>query len=628
MNKIKNILSAMLLLALPLAFTACGDDVEYSPADKPGNAQVYFPNTNGATVDLSKDKTSFDVTLMRAKTDEAITVPVTATGGSSFFTIPASVSFAQGVDKAMLSISYNPESLEYDAYSEIKLTIGDENTTTPYGMAQYVFKAGIPAPWTSLGKATFNDAFLFANNYSVELQRNDLNPSLYRLVDPYSEGLTKEGYSSNGDQSPYLEFTLLKPGDKVGNVTITMEDLVYFPYYCTGFFNKSNDYNKNVDAHHPSDFSSLNSEAAWTFNRVLQYQADGTPAGVQLAPYYYMDGIGGWNNTQADGLVTIIFPGAVLSDFSVTMEYKGSLTDPSGYNFALAAVELGADVTEARLALVPASADLDEVVDGIIEETIEYTSVKENGEVKLPAAGNGAYYLVAVSYGVNPEGETEAQEAFYITFKHVASSEPATPIGAYAGDWTLDGVVGGKKYSLPINIIKVDEKTLAVKGALPLEGYDDTFVLSYDDIRGYVVLEPQVVASYGGEQTLLVPFNLETSNMTTKETITGRISDNSIVFENTFGNAGNWTSFAYVLNTAKGASLLSYYSSVFEPLANQAQTLSFKSVATVEIKDMKLVKVAPEKNAKPMNFNMFIKNLNGNSWERCSLDTGMSILMK
>lgn len=29
MNKIKNILSAMLLLALPLAFTACGDDVEY-----------------------------------------------------------------------------------------------------------------------------------------------------------------------------------------------------------------------------------------------------------------------------------------------------------------------------------------------------------------------------------------------------------------------------------------------------------------------------------------------------------------------------------------------------------------------------------------------------------------------
>lgn len=84
MNKIKNILSAMLLLALPLAFTACGDDVEYSPADKPVNAQVYFPTTNGATVDLSKDKTSFDVTLMRAKTDEAITVPITATGVAAF----------------------------------------------------------------------------------------------------------------------------------------------------------------------------------------------------------------------------------------------------------------------------------------------------------------------------------------------------------------------------------------------------------------------------------------------------------------------------------------------------------------------------------------------------------------
>lgn len=628
MNKIKNILSAMLLLALPLAFTACGDDVEYSPADKPVNAQVYFPTTNGATVDLSKDKTSFDVTLMRAKTDEAITVPITATGGGSFFTIPASVSFPQGVDKAVLSISYNPESLEYDAYSEIKLTIGDESATTPYGMAQYVFKAGIPAPWTSLGKATFSDAFLFANKYSVELQRNDLNPSLYRLVDPYSEGLTKEGFTSNGDQSPYVEFTLLKPGDKIGNVTITMEDLVYFPYYCTGFFNTSNDYNTNVDAHHPSDFSSLNSEAAWTFNRVLQYQADGTPAGVQLAPYYYMDGHGGWNNTQADGVVTIIFPGAVLSDFSVTMEYKGSLTDPSGYNYALAAVELGADVTEARLALVPASADLDEVVDGIIEETIEYVSVKENGEVKLQASGNGVYYLVAVSYGANPDGETEAQEASYIEFKHVASSEPATPIEAYAGDWTLDGVIGSRRYTLPVTITKVDEKTLTVQGALPLEGYDDTFTLSYDDGRGYVILKPQAVAPLNDDPMRVVPLNLDAGSFTSTETMTGRISDNSIVFENTFGNQGNWTSFAYLASTEEGASLISYYSSVFAPLASQAQALSFKSLATVAVRDMKLVKVAPEKTAKSVNLNIFIKNLNGNSWERRSLDTGMPVLRK
>ncbi|WP_147347760.1 hypothetical protein [Bacteroides stercorirosoris] len=423
MNKIKNILSAMLLLALPLAFTACGDDVEYSPADKPVNAQVYFPTTNGATVDLSKDKTSFDVTLMRAKTDEAITVPITATGDGSFFTIPTSVSFAQGVDKAVLSISYNPESLEYDAYSEIKLTIGDESATTPYGMAQYVFKAGIPAPWTSLGKATFSDAFLFANKYSVELQRNDLNPSLYRLVDPYSEGLTKEGFTSNGDQSPYVEFTLLKPGDKIGDVTITMEDLVYFPYYCTGFFNTSNDYNTNVDAHHPSDFSSLNSEAAWTFNRVLQYQADGTPAGVQLAPYYYMNGHGGWNNTQADGIITIIFPGASLKDYTINVEYKGRFTNVGGDNYAVADIQLGADVENAKVVMVEGN-DIQAAINGILDGSLEGIEISQSGSVNIPSTANGLCSIVAVGYG-----EGESQEVAYTSFEFSAGTDRWMSLG-------------------------------------------------------------------------------------------------------------------------------------------------------------------------------------------------------
>lgn len=423
MNKIKNILSAMLLLALPLAFTACGDDVEYSPADKPVNTQVYFPTTNGATVDLSKDKTSFDVTLMRAKTDEAITVPITATGDGSFFTIPTSVSFAQGVDKAVLSISYNPESLEYDAYSEIKLTIGDESATTPYGMAQYVFKAGIPAPWTSLGKATFSDAFLFANKYSVELQRNDLNPSLYRLVDPYSEGLTKEGFTSNGDQSPYVEFTLLKPGDKIGDVTITMEDLVYFPYYCTGFFNTSNDYNTNVDAHHPSDFSSLNSEAAWTFNRVLQYQADGTPAGVQLAPYYYMNGHGGWNNTQADGIITIIFPGASLKDYTINVEYKGRFTNVGGDNYAVADIQLGADVENAKVVMVEGN-DIQAAINGILDGSLEGIEISQSGSVNIPSTANGLCSIVAVGYG-----EGESQEVAYTSFEFSAGTDRWMSLG-------------------------------------------------------------------------------------------------------------------------------------------------------------------------------------------------------
>ena len=98
MNKINNMLSTMFLLVLPLAFSACGDDVEYSPADKPGNEQVYFPTTMPKQVNLKRDATSFEVELTRVNTQEALTVNLETEDKSGLFTVPASVGFEVGKD--------------------------------------------------------------------------------------------------------------------------------------------------------------------------------------------------------------------------------------------------------------------------------------------------------------------------------------------------------------------------------------------------------------------------------------------------------------------------------------------------------------------------------------------------
>ncbi|WP_148304488.1 hypothetical protein [Bacteroides stercorirosoris] len=202
-----------------------------------------------------------------------------------------------------------------------------------------------------------------------------------------------------------------------------MEDLVYFPYYCTGFFNTSNDYNTNVDAHHPSDFSSLNSEAAWTFNRVLQYQADGTPAGVQLAPYYYMNGHGGWNNTQADGIITIIFPGASLKDYTINVEYKGRFTNVGGDNYAVADIQLGADVENAKVVMVEGN-DIQAAINGILDGSLEGIEVSQSGSVNIPSTANGLCSIVAVGYG-----EGESQEVAYTSFEFSAGTDRWMSLG-------------------------------------------------------------------------------------------------------------------------------------------------------------------------------------------------------
>lgn len=423
MNKIKNILSAMLLLSLPLAFSACGDDVEYSPADKPGNEQVYFPSTMPKQVNLKRDATSFEVTLTRVNTQEAIMVNLETEDKSGLFTIPTSASFEAGKDAAIITIGYDPEKLEYDKYLPISITVADASLTTPYGVSSYSFEAGIPSPFVSLGKATFSDAFLFENTYQVELQQNELDPSIYRLVDPYSEGLKKEGYTTEGAQSPYLTFKLLKIGDKVNDIEITQKDLVYFESACTGFFNTSNDYNKNVDIHHPSVFTKYQNESTWLHSNVLLYQKNGAPAAIQLAPYYYMEGIGGWDNSQKDGLITIIFPGVILKDYAINVEYNGRFTNVSGDSYAVANIQLGSDVENAKVVMVEGN-DIQAAINGILDGSLESIEVSQSGIINIPSTANGLCSIVAVSYG-----EGESQEVGYTSFEFSAGTDKWVSLG-------------------------------------------------------------------------------------------------------------------------------------------------------------------------------------------------------
>ena len=55
-----------------------------------------------------------------------------------------------------------------------------------------------------------------------------------------------------------------------------------------------------------------------------------TPGQVQFAPYYYMDGVGGWNQSQSNGIVVITFPGytplytATVEDYNWEKVFAGA----------------------------------------------------------------------------------------------------------------------------------------------------------------------------------------------------------------------------------------------------------------------------------------------------------------
>lgn len=420
-------------LALMAGFSACSDDDTIDRNYGVDNDEVYFPNTLPQTIELAMDANSFEVELRRVRTADAITVPIQVTDESGLFTIPTSVSFAAGADKASLTVGYSIDDINFGDFKTVVLKIADENFTSPYGASSYTFSAGLSEPWTSLGKGQYSDAFLFDGFYSAEIQQSDMDPTVFRVANPYAKALADYGYTQNAGPSEFVQFRILQPGETVYGTTVTMENLVIFDTFRTGYYRE--DYEAEVQCYWPGIFTKYPDEENWKYNYVKSYQDNGKPAVVQLAPMYYMDGVGGWDKTQGDGMITIVFPGVVLKDGSVSVTHTGFFHDTKDNVSVVADIELGEDVEEAKVALVQGNdgeAGANDIIGGIVESI----SITASGEVKIPMpedAEDGKYSVVAVTYY-----DGEAQEYDYATFTYTSGAKET---------WTQIGV-GTYTYSI------------------------------------------------------------------------------------------------------------------------------------------------------------------------------------
>lgn len=306
-------------------FVACEQKFDsYDPAAMESTAQVYFSKDAATTINILGEE-SVEIPVMRAVNGAGVTANVTATIAAEhadLFTIPTSVSFADGETSTSLVITFDPAKLTYGEKYAVSLQIAAD-MITDYGKDVINLTLDYPEPYVSLGKAKFSDTFLFENVYEVEVMQNSLNPTQFRLVAPYAEGLEKEDFTMEAGPAEFVDFRILTPGDKIYDTEVTQEGLVYFPSYMTGFYNGS--YSAEVWAHHPSTFVKYAAESTWSYSKVVAWQdkENCLPGIVQFAPFYYMDGVGGWDNTQADGLVTITFPGYVPSDYSLSLFANG-----------------------------------------------------------------------------------------------------------------------------------------------------------------------------------------------------------------------------------------------------------------------------------------------------------------
>jgi len=400
----KNILrfSYMVLLSLvAFAISSCTSDYDYTGAPKVAN-EVYFSNTQQSKIELSKSNSSFVVTLHRVETKGELTVLLNYTPDEgSIFSVPNHVTFADGEAEAPITITYNPEDLQYGTYNGGTISVANEDYDTTYGIGSFTFEAGA-TEWMDINTNKSTGAFrddaissllgIEPPTFEVKIQKSVVEEGKYRILNPYKawadeyaekNEATYDGadhyWVINATDPDYVYFEPCETGVDLGLGAVTATSFV------ANYLSQGVTLDK-IKAAKPELFGKLE-------KGVITMPAKSLLLLMGDKGYY-----GGTN-----GLFSVALPGNVIADYRVEAAYKGRFTDANDNDFAQVTMTLSNDVAKVKYALVPASSDLNATVSGIIDGSVASEEVSASGDVQVPFDETGKYVFVMVMYNANDE---------------------------------------------------------------------------------------------------------------------------------------------------------------------------------------------------------------------------------
>ena len=292
--KFYKILSTALLFPALMAISSCEEEMSnYTPAEPATGAQVYFEGAVNTNFVVNAVDSVFTVKLTRVQKDSVATIALKAEADSATltkFSFPSVATFAAGEATTTISCVAKVDSMEFDTPYTVKLCIANEEDATLYGQSFVNLKVTCPAPWKSLGMGKFSEGFLgtAGEYFDVEILQNELAPNQFRVVEPYA------GILGDIAVDKYLEFAILPAGTAFKDYVLDAEYVV-FNDYNMGQWNSN--YAEDIFALHPYRFGMTLD--LWAYNVVLDYQENGLPGEVSLAPcFYLLEQGGGWNQTK------------------------------------------------------------------------------------------------------------------------------------------------------------------------------------------------------------------------------------------------------------------------------------------------------------------------------------------
>jgi hypothetical protein len=436
MNKIFKY--SLALLVLTAGFVACSDDDDNYQAATVSGPQVFFDYTLKSKIEISNTASSFTIPVSRGDKSGTLSVPLQVTSSEgSIFSVPTSISFADGAEKADLVVTYDPANIVYGKYDTITVALADASQATAYGLNSYTFTAGI-TEWVKMkGKATYRDDMLTGlwtslpiSSWTVDIYESAITPGRYMLEAPYGPK-TDFRYTPLWDDENELLKYFVDNGNLNMVIDATDPNYVYFEQFDTGIKDILSGDNQGMIGltsyvwywlQNGNPLETVKAARASYFGK-LEDGVISFPEPKTLL--VTLDGDLGWYGNP-NGQTAIALPGYTFADFSAEVAYAGIFTNPAEEVFAMGTLTLGPDAQEVKAVVVPGDADVSAVADAIASGDLEATSVQA-GTIQVPVDGQtGELQIVVV---VLNKGEVKTIAAAGFEYYGGGNSNPWKTLG-------------------------------------------------------------------------------------------------------------------------------------------------------------------------------------------------------
>lgn len=287
---------AGILLSSMLVSSCSSDDDDYAvgPEVAANCADLSFGSDNIYSLELDPDVKSIDIQVYRSNTQASGTYAIKVlTNQDGVFNVPENVTFNAGEGETVISVTFDNAEVGKNYTLEIGFDDVDVNPYTASNKtAAYTINR---VKWNTLGTGQWLDGFWYGFWDEVTIQQLDTDPSTFRINNPYTNALVSAYGEPTGTYTDYLTFKLSSNGK------VSWDKFFYINTI-------HSDYGVELKGYYPS---SLNASVA--DSDALSYaekDEEGNILYFQIAPYWYMDGVGGYG---ADYPCYLAFPGVDLA---------------------------------------------------------------------------------------------------------------------------------------------------------------------------------------------------------------------------------------------------------------------------------------------------------------------------